>query len=299
MADKWMSYKNGNYTVYFNTEDGTKIRETEDDNFIPDFAENCDCKITDRCDNGCEFCYEGCTKEGRHGDILDYKFLNTLHPYTELAINGNDLTHPDLIPFLKLLSERKVIANMTVNQNHFMQHYKKIKKLIDKKLIYGLGVSLVDPNDDFIQKIKEFPTAVIHVINGILSKKDIESLADNNLKLLILGYKHLRRGSIYYDKEKENIINRQKWLYENLDKILEKFAVVSFDNLAINQLNLHRFLTDKEWEEFYMGDDAEFTFYLDLVEGVFGRNSLATERYPIMNSIDDMFAKIRKAKNNE
>lgn len=293
-----MSYKNGNYTVYFNTEDGTKIRETEDDNFIPDFAENCDCKITDRCDNGCEFCYEGCTKEGRHGDILDYKFLNTLHPYTELAINGNDLTHPDLIPFLKLLSERKVIANMTVNQNHFMQHYKKIKKLIDKKLIYGLGVSLVDPNDDFIQKIKEFPTAVIHVINGILSKKDIESLADNNLKLLILGYKHLRRGSIYYDKEKENIINRQKWLYENLDKILEKFAVVSFDNLAINQLNLHRFLTDKEWEEFYMGDDAEFTFYLDLVEGVFGRNSLATERYPIMNSIDDMFAKIRKAKNN-
>lgn len=298
MADKWMSYKNGNYTVYFNTEDGTKIRETEDDNFIPDFAENCDCKITDRCDNGCEFCYEGCTKEGRHGDILDYKFLNTLHPYTELAINGNDLTHPDLIPFLKLLSERKVIANMTVNQNHFMQHYKKIKKLIDKKLIYGLGVSLVDPNDDFIQKIKEFPTAVIHVINGILSKKDIESLADNNLKLLILGYKHLRRGSIYYDKEKENIINRQKWLYENLDKILEKFAVVSFDNLAINQLNLHRFLTDKEWEEFYMGDDAEFTFYLDLVEGVFGRNSLATERYPIMNSIDDMFAKIRKAKNN-
>lgn len=294
MPNKWISYKNGNYVVYFNTEDGTKVRETDKDDFIPSFAENCDCKITDRCDNGCEFCYEGCTKDGRHGDILNYKFLDTLHPYTELAINGNDLTHPDLVSFLKMLSDKKVITNMTVNQNHFMQHYKKIKKLIDKKLIYGLGVSLVDPNEEFIQLIKGFPTAVIHVINGILTAKDIESLADNDLKLLILGYKQLRRGCSFYDKEKANILNRQKWLYDNLSEVLEKFEVVSFDNLAIEQLNVRRLLSKEEWNKFYMGNDAEFTFYLDLVDGMFGKNSLAVERYPVMDSIDDMFEKIRR-----
>ena len=105
-------YRNGNYIVTIG-DDGTKIRETEYDEFIPAFAENCDCKITDKCDGGCQWCYEGCTPSGKHGDILNPKFLDSLHPFTELAINGNDLTHPDLIPFLQKLKEKKVIANIT------------------------------------------------------------------------------------------------------------------------------------------------------------------------------------------
>ena len=44
-------YRNGNYTVRI-LQDGTKIRETEYEEFIPAFAENCDCKITDKCDGG-------------------------------------------------------------------------------------------------------------------------------------------------------------------------------------------------------------------------------------------------------
>ena len=53
-------YKNGN-TINKIFSDGTRICETEEDEFIPTFAENCDCKITDKCDGGCPFCYEGCT----------------------------------------------------------------------------------------------------------------------------------------------------------------------------------------------------------------------------------------------
>ena len=41
-----------------------------------------------------------------------------------------------------------------------------------------------------------------------------------------------------------------------------------------------------------MGDDGNYTFYIDMVDGTFGKNSLATERYPIMDSIDEMFQKI-------
>lgn len=284
-------YKNGNYNVIL-LDDGTKIRETNDDEFIPSFAENCDCKITDKCDGGCSFCYEGCTPNGKHGDILNYKFLDTLHPYTELAINGNDMSHPDLIPFLEKLKEKKVIANMTVNQIHFERHYGMINDLINKGLIYGLGVSLNKPTKKFIELIKQYPNAVIHVINGILSESDVEMLSDNNLKILILGYKQLRRGVDWYDKDHENIIVRQNWLKENLEGMLSHFKVISFDNLAINQLDVKRLMSDEEWNEFYMGDDGNYTFYLDLVEGTFGRNSLATDRYPIMDNIDDMFQKI-------
>ena len=161
-------YKNGNYSVKI-LSDGTKIRETNDDEFIPDFAENCDVKITDKCDGGCPFCYEGCTPNGRHGDILNYKFLDTLHPYTELAINGNDLTHPDLVPFMYKMKEKKVILNMTVNQIHFERNFETIKTLINEGLIYGLGVSLRDPTDEFIDMITQIPNAVIHVINGVVT----------------------------------------------------------------------------------------------------------------------------------
>ena len=293
-------YKNGNYSVKI-LSDGTKIRETGEDEFIPSFAEGFDMKITDKCDGGCPFCYEGCTPNGRHGDILNYKFLDTLHPYTELAINGNDLSHPDLIPFMHKMKEKKIILNMTVNQIHFERHYDVIRGLIDDGLIYGLGVSLKEPTDEFIEKITKIPNAVIHVINGVVSVHDLARLAGHNLKVLILGYKHLRRGESYYEQNDEIVNALQKDLNEYLfPEIISNgwFKVVSFDNLAIKQLHVQENLPEEQWEEFYMGSDSEFTFYIDMVDGTFGKNSLApeNERFPIMDSIDEMFEKIRLKK---
>lgn len=288
------AYKNGNYSVKI-LSDGTKIRETEDDEFVPFFAENCDVKITDKCDGGCPFCYEGCTPNGIHGDIMNYKFLDTLHPYTELAINGNDLSHPDLGAFMVKMKEKKIILNMTVNQIHFEKHFDYIKQLINDGYIYGLGVSLKEPTDEFIKMITQIPNAVIHIINGVVSVHDLIRLAGHNLKVLILGYKNLRRGENYYEDNNE-IVNA---LQEDLDKHLfpeiinnSWFKVVSFDNLAIKQLHVQKHLPEEQWKEFYMGDDGNYTFYIDMVDGTFGKNSLATERYPIMDSIDEMFQKI-------
>ena len=287
-------YKNGNYVVTL-LSNGTKIRETEEDEFIPSFAEGFDMKITDKCDGGCPFCYEGCTSNGKHGDILNYKFLDTLHSYTELAINGNDLSHPDLVPFMHKMKKKKIILNMTVNQIHFERHFDTIKEWIDEGLIYGLGVSLKEPTDKFINMITQFPNAVIHVINGVVSVHDLSILAGHNLKVLILGYKNLRRGESYYEQN-DDIVNA---LQEDLNKylfpeIIDKswFKVVSFDNLAIKQLHVQEHLSKEQWEEFYMGDDGNYTFYIDMVDGTFGKNSLATERYQIMDSIDEMFQKI-------
>lgn len=281
-------YKNGNYIVTL-LNDGTKIRFSKDDEFHPSFAENCDVKITDKCDGGCEFCYEGCTVNGKHGDIMNAKFIDTLHPYTELALNGNDLSHPDLIPFLQKLSSKDVIANMTVNQKHLMRHYELIKKLLDEKLIFGIGVSLVDANSEFVQIAKSIPNLVIHVINGIFDETSANVLKNNNLKLLILGYKHLRRGVDFYTKNNKDVTKKQKWLYDNIKTLCMEFNVVSFDNLAIEQLDIKRLMSDEDWEEFYMGDDGTVTFYIDLVENKFAKNSLSQERYDLLDSIDDMF----------
>lgn len=287
-------YKNGNFRTII-LSDGTKIRETEDNEFIPAFAENMDIKICNYCDMGCPFCHEGSTTDGKFGDILNEKFINTLHPYQEIALGGGDATsHPDLIPFLQKLKNRKVIVNMTVNQIHFEKKQEFIKKLVEEKLIYGLGVSLVNPTENFVKLIKQYPNAVIHVINGVLKPSDVEALKNNDLKMLILGYKHIRRGDEYYESEMIGIKAKQYWLYSNLEFMLKEFKVVSFDNLAIEQLGVKRLLSDEEWDEFYQGDDGSFTYYIDMVERKFAKSSTAPfdQRYDLLDSVDDMFKKI-------
>lgn len=287
-------YKNGNFTTKIFS-DGTKIRETEDDEFKAAFAENMDIKISNYCDMGCKFCHEGSTKNGKHGNILNEKFIGTLHPYQEVALGGGDATsHPDLIPFLQKLKDRKVIVNMTVNQKHFEQKQDLIRRLVDEKLIYGIGVSLVNPTDEFISLVQQYSNAVIHVINGVLRPSDVEVLSDKNLKILILGYKQLRRGNEYYITDHENIVAKQMWLKENLADIINHFKVVSFDNLAIEQLNVQRLMSKEEWDEFYMGDDGTMTYYIDMVERKFARSSTADfdKRYDLMDSVDIMFQKI-------
>lgn len=290
-------YKNGNYTVRIFS-DGTKVRSASETDFNPAFAESYDCKITDRCDGGCSWCYEGCTPYGKHGDIMNLKFFNTIHPFTELAINGNDLSHPDLIPFLEKMKNKKVIVNMTVNQVHFEKNECLIADLMEKKLINGLGVSVVLPTNDFVEKVKKYPNIVIHAINGVLTKYDVKILKNHNLKLLILGYKQLKRGDDWYNNHKDEIEKRKEWLKENLEDILDCFEVVSFDNLAIEQLDVKRLLSDEEWEEFYMGDDGNYTFYIDTVNKTFSKNSTEADekRYPLLDNVDEMFKIIKGEK---
>ena len=211
---------------------------------------------------------------------------------------GNVLEHPDLIPFLQKLQDKKVITNITLNQIHFENNIELLKMLSDKRLIYGIGVSLVNPTQDFIIKVKDFKNAVIHVINGIFSEYDYEALKGQGLKILILGYKNLRRGSDYFSIHNEDIFNNSKWLENNMNEMINKFLVISFDNLAIDQLHIKdrwKEFSDKEWDEFYAGDDGGFTYYIDMVERKFARSSTAAfdKRYDLLDNVDEMFKVIQ------
>lgn len=282
--------------------DGTKERFTMDDEFHPAFAENMDIKICNRCSAGCNYCHEGSTPDGKLGDIMNEKFIDTLYPYQEVALGGgNILEHPDLIPFLHKLKNKKVITNITLNQIHFENNLELVKDMVDQKLVYGLGVSLVNPTDEFINKIKEFPNAVIHVINGIFTEQDYDVLKGHGLKILILGYKDLRRGSEYLLRAGSEIHDNQKWLENHINDMVNKFDVISFDNLAIEQLHIKEQwgnLSDGEWDEFYAGDDGTITYFIDMVERKFAKSSTAQfdKRYDLLDNVDDMFKIIQNEK---
>lgn len=293
-------YDNGNYhvTIY---EDGTKVRETFDENateFVAEYPECMDVKITNCCDRNCSMCHEDSKSDGEHGDILTAKFWDTLKPYTEIACGGGDpLSHPDIVNFLIKLKKLKLIPNMTVNQVHFMKNWAFLKFLCEEKLIYGLGVSLVEPNDEFIEKIKEFPNAVIHIINGVVTKEQLAKLANNDLKVLILGYKEFRRGVTYLNNNRVKVEMNKFDLYDYLEDMLNEFKVVSFDNLALEQLEVKRLLTEEEWNEFYMGNDGKYTMYIDLVKEKFALCSVAEERFDLLDDIKPMFERVKEMGN--
>ena len=300
---RFVRYKNGNYFVTIDKKTGTKIRQNDLDYFEAKFPESMDIKITNCCDIGCPQCHENSTPFGLHGDIMSTNFIDSLHPYTELAIGGgNPLEHPDLVSFLRKCKKLKLIPSMTVNQIHFEKNIDMIKSLIDEQLIYGLGISLVDADEDFIQKVKRFPNAVIHVINGMSADPgELWRLRGHGLKVLILGYKEFRRGIDYYSREIQLIEKKKNNLYQMLPVIIEDnwFEVVSFDNLAVKQLDAKRLMSEEDWEQFYMGDDGSATMYVDMVNQEFAMNSTSTKRYPIEDNIITMFEKIKKERNEK
>lgn len=274
---------------------GTKERITMDDKMHPDFPENIDVTISKRCNGGCEYCYMGCSMNGTHANLLGWSFWDSLQPYTEVALNGNDLTNPELEALLIKLSDRHIFVNMTVNQIHFIQHFDKLLEWKCRKLIWGLGVSLKEASKQLVDKLNNFGSdAILHTIAGIITKDDIEYLSNRNIKLLVLGFKLSGRGKDYYNVNGNVVARNAGWLKQNIINIIPKFGVISFDNLALEQLDIKSQISNNQWNSIYMGDDGEFTFYIDLVKGTYAKNSLSDEEYPINGmTADSMFKELK------
>ena len=269
-------YQNGNTTVII-YEDGTKIREFDNTPEIY-FPESLDVKITNYCDLGCKYCHENSTIKGEHADLEKLKaVLISLPAGVELAIGGgNPLDHPSLIEFLIWCQERGLICNITVNQRHLKKHLATLETLIEEKLIYGLGISIVNNHYREIEYLKTLTNNIVyHLIAGVNNVSELDSLNSiGNCKVLILGYKNFGRGVDYYSKEVDK--NIELW-QKQLPLYLGKFSI-SFDNLALEQLNVQSMISRNIWDSFYMGDDFSFTMYVDAVKQEYGPTSKSLDR---------------------
>ncbi len=277
-------YNNGNTFVQV-YEDGTKVRQYAEI-AVPAFPESIDVKITDYCDMGCSYCHEQSTRQGIHGNLnilLDK--LKSLPAGVEIACGGgNPLSHPDLIPFLIEAKERGLIVNMTINQGHLKPFYDKMRFLIKSNLIRGIGISVTNYNYKYIEELIKFSDHIVyHLIAGINNVEEVYNLIKLNkkynkdCKILLLGYKVFGFGVEYYEKE-QNIVqkNLKEW-YGAIRSLIGK-CTLSFDNLAIQQLKIRRLFTEEGWERFYMGDDFQFSMYIDAVKKEYAPTSRSKER---------------------
>jgi hypothetical protein len=274
--DKLVEYKNGNTTVTI-YKDGTKVREFEG---IPvvEHPESMDIKITNYCDLGCPYCHENSTIKGKHSDLFLLKEkLDILPAGIELALGGgNPLSHPNLVQFLEWCKTKGFIANITINEKHINKYNELIIDLITRDLVKGIGISVTEGNINLIKSLYKLSSnIVLHLIVGINTIEQIEELCTiKGIKVLLLGYKTFGRGISYYSQDITDNIN--KW-YKHLPTLVGKL-VLSFDNLAIEQLNVKRLFTSKGWDRFYMGDDFTFTMYIDAVEQQYAPTSRSDDR---------------------
>lgn len=276
-----IKYHNGNTTVTIEP-DGTKVREYFEEPLI-NFPESIDVKITDYCNLGCQYCHESSTLKGKHGDLLRLlDVLEELPAGVELAIGGgNPLAHPGLLEFLKNIKSRGLIANLTINQGHLQEYEEFIVSLINSDLVKGVGISITSNNFKYIQRFKKLSKNIVyHVIAGVNKIEVLDALVEiGDAKILVLGYKQFGFGEKYFNDSISNEIKRWS-MY--IPKYLNK-SVLSFDNLAIEQLDIKRLFTEDGWNKFYMGDDFTFTMYIDAVKNQYAPTSRSQDRKSFLN----------------
>jgi MoaA/NifB/PqqE/SkfB family radical SAM enzyme len=306
MSNLLHKYQNGNVAIEIFA-DGTKIREWPD-NEKPnvEWPESCDLKITQYCDMDavCVYCHEMSNKQGKHGDLkLITSIWNSQLRGTELAIGGgNPLAHPGLSDFLQDMKIRGIICNVTVNMLHMKKHADEIRGYQQAKKIYGLGISYRGKNSlKMLPEDIDYSNVVFHMIMGVHDLDDcldvIEWCSARNIvpKLLLLGYKTFGNGVGYYSPELQVELDNWKNTYLKMLLAQNRHLVVSFDNLAIKQLDLKSQVPTQQWLDLYQGDDGEHTFYIDAVEQTVARTSTSNERFPIKehDDIRDLFRKVR------
>lgn len=282
-------YNNGDFVCSLSV-DGTLFRSWEVENPRPEFPCSIDLKITDFCDVGCVWCHEKSSPAGKHANLHDIKtILSGMHAGTEVAVGGgNPLRHPELIVLLQWMREFGLVANITVNAKNLWQDKSVIDFLRKEKLIHGLGISYAQELSKEIQQVIDANT-VVHAISGVHNIWDL--IHANFPKLLILGYKKYGRGALLYnDIIKSEIGSWRYWLPTLLRS--RQGLITSFDNLALEQLNVKRLLPENVWKTSYMGDDGTFTFYVDAVRMEFAKTSTSARSLTAGKNIKEMFFEI-------
>lgn len=299
-------YQNGNVhvTIY---DDGTKIREWPDNEKpVSEYPESCDLKITQYCDMDtiCVYCHEMSNKHGQHGDLdMIDSIWASQKPGTELAIGGgNPLAHPGLPDFLRKMRSRGIIPNVTVNIMHMKKFAPLIREFQAEKLVYGLGISYRGPKTlALLPEDIDYKNVVFHMIMGIHDLADCQAVISwcnarhITPKILLLGYKTFGNGKQHYTPELIEVLNTWKNVYLRALLNTPTRVVVSFDNLAISQLDLKSQLQEDSWNTLFQGEDGNHTFYIDAIKKEVARTSTSDVRYTYSKGDDirNLFAKVK------
>lgn len=236
-----------------------------------------DVKITDYCDFGCKYCYQGSTVAGKHADWNYLQSLVTALKNAEVmecACGGGDPTyHPHFFDFIELLSSNGIVPNVTTRR--------PFELLSDErhKLIKGLAVSIDNLQDlnkvyDFVlqkkAKEEELPEINLQIVEGTMDKNTLKSIKENVDKFLknmqeenyyvngftytFLGFKNDNRGKNF---EHNGV---------NLFQVIKDLGFYSFkvDTAFVRKYESYISAADIKSER-YSKDEGGWSCYVDAV----------------------------------
>jgi hypothetical protein len=273
-------YQNGNSVVNL-YDDGTRVIHYENELNL-EFPLNIDIRTSSRCAFGynpktnkafCDFCHESARTDGDECNYNELKGkLIGLPKGIELAIGANNLTF-ELFDFIYWCDTQDYIVNLTINQGHLKRDSDQLRLLINNQLIKGLGVSYRSTLKwDIPQFILDYEHTVFHVIAGIDSVYDVMDLSNRGVKkVLCLGEKNF---GFNHGKVDLTTKRHKEWFWF-ISKLFPIFDIVSFDNLALEQMKIKRFFKDESWEVFNQG---EHSFFVDSVNGFYHPSSRSHEK---------------------
>ncbi len=291
-------YRNGNATVEL-SDDGTRVITSPDSSFKFEYPLNLDIRVSSKCAFGrnpktgkgiCDFCHESAITNGVECDYRELKHtLDELPSGIELAVGCNELTE-GLYDFIRWCGHRGYIVNLTTNQGHLNRDLGRLRSTLVNGIVKGLGISYrSELKWDIPEILLDYENTVFHVIAGIDRFADVFELKDKGVKkILILGEKDFG-----FNEGNVDLLRREhrEWFWW-VAKLFDVFETVSFDNLALEQLNIRRFFTDEKWEEFNQG---EYSFYINAVDKYFAPSSRSNDITTWTNiSIREYFKHLNK-----
>lgn len=270
----------GNFWTLFDSINGTKVRLSFNGSFNADKSEApelVDLKITDYCNKGCRYCYQGSTPKGEHATLQNIQriaySLKELGVF-EVALGGGEPTqHPDLEHIIEFFTYHGIIVNLTTrNEDWVVNNISKLKGKIG-----AIGLS-VDSSDRLIERFSKLKVAdpdlnfagpnslkvTAQVVVGSCSQYELENILTIcytfNINVLLLGWKNTHRGKNGPDYE------------INLPHILNKFyrnkqwrgPSISFDTVLVN--TYFAWLQKHSKEYYFTTTEGAHSMYIDAVK---------------------------------
>lgn len=271
----------GTWTV-FNKSDGGKVLLSFDRNAkkpvrsrVPELV---DIKITDFCNKGCSYCYQGSTPSGEHADedvLRAIAWAMSELKVFEVALGGGEPTeHPRFTQVLSTFKYAGITPNFTTKSMAWLRDPHVWPSVIEN--IGGFAFSVTKPEEVdalaalLTQNNIDKDKASIQYVMGSTwigeYERILKAASYNDFRITLLGFKKTGRGIGF------SVNDYSEWL-----KIAKKVAKTDYFQLGIDTALASEY--EKQLKKMEVSDltyrvtEGDYSMYIDAVSGALGPSS--------------------------
>jgi len=293
--------KDGKFWILYNKSTGAKLRFSFDPDDVDAESytksttpELVDIKITNKCNFGCDFCYQSSTKDGEHASL---QFITqTLYGLSEMDVfevaigGGEPTTHPDFVKILKRCVKQQIKPNFTTYSRAWLKNEEIVQAV--KDYVGGIGVSIHSIKDlkkinDIAKVINGSDTCFGNIYDGskvsIMGQhvvgthpleetvKIIDEAWNKDIPVLLLGYKNVGFGNTFQSYDMSGIevalkliIEKNQNEYHSVSLSVDTAFLELYPKI-VDILDISNVLTTSP--------EGAFSMYMDLVDKKMAKSS--------------------------